>query len=341
MDAVDRLLIGKDLTLPESRHTFRFLLSSRCKQSEFGKALLVLLQKKGEHTNELAGLIQSVRTAEKPIRIQGLRYLVDGCGTGGDQKHTFNISTVACLVAASAGAQVAKHGNRCISSRCGSSDVAEALGINIHAPATKMIQILKRRGFGYFHAPKYHPIFRYVQPIRMALGKKGIKTIFNLTGPLVNPLRPRRQVIGVSQTDAANLIASVLHKMGMRHALVIRNARGYDELTTLSKSLWLDVSPRGIRKKMFSPSSFGFARGSAKSLQGGNAHRNRSIALNILKGKDKSTRYDTVLLNAAAILFISGKAKNVGEGIRLARRAIRSQAAWNLLKKAAKDSHDS
>ena len=203
---IDRLLLGKDLSVREMKDAFRYLFLTKKSNLNFGATVLLLLQKKGIHLNELYGLVKLVHELEPPLRLGKSLTLVDGCGTGGDNAHTFNISTLACLVASGAGASIAKHGNRSISSQCGSSDLMESLGVRIDASPKLMLHAIEKHGFGYFHAPLYHPIFKRIQPIRQSLGRKGIKTIFNLVGPLVNPLRPKRQVIGVFRKDYAAIL---------------------------------------------------------------------------------------------------------------------------------------
>jgi anthranilate phosphoribosyltransferase len=340
MKPIDRLLIDKDLSEREARQLF-VRLFERDHDPLDKKMKLALLQKKGEHANELAGLVRTIRRLEKPIKVGRVPFLVDGCGTGGDGKHAFNISTIACLVAAGAGARVAKHGNRSITSQCGSSDVLEGLGVNILASKPRMIKALRQTGFGYFHAPLYHPSFRSIQPVRKELARKKVRTIFNLTGPLVNPFRPKSQVIGVFNQDALMLVARASAKLGFKRALVVWNTAGYDELTTSARSIVVEITSGKAKRYTLSPKSLGFRHGNAKNLTGGNQQVNTRIARNILTGKDRSIKRDVVLLNAGAIVLVSGRARSLREGILLARRSIDSKSAFNVLEKLKRISNDS
>lgn len=338
MRAIDDLLLGKDLTVSNSERLFRqfFNLESGLVQ----KQILVLLQKKGEHPNELAGLVTAVRKIENHRFKLKLPDLTDGCGTGGDGKGTFNISTLACLVAAGAGAHIAKHGNRSITSQCGSADLLESLGVKIDAPPKRMLRALKKCGIGYFHAPLYHPSFRRIQPLRMQLAKKRIKTIFNLAGPLLNPLEPKRQMIGVYRKDFVFVIAEALQKLKVKHALVFWNIGGFDELTTTHKVLMIELRHGALRQKLFSPFSIGFKRGEGTDLNGGSAQRNRQITLRLLSSNRQNSKLDSVVLNAGALLYVSGHAKSIQEGIQRARTSIESKAALQTLKQLARISHD-
>ncbi len=339
MIPVDSLLIGKDLNRLQSRNMFRHFFNIE-KNSEIEKQILVLLQKKGEHSNELTGLIDAVRTFEKPIRLK-VPFLVDGCGTGGDGKKTFNISTLACLIAAASGASVAKHGNRSISSSCGSADLLESLGLKIEAPKNRMLKALKKFHFGYFHAPLYHPIFKKIQPIRSELAKKRIKTIFNLAGPFLNPLRPRHQVIGVWRKDLVFMMAKTAQNLKFKHALIVWNIDGFDELTTSNKTVAAELRENHLRLKVIDPKQFHLKPVKPSDLTGGSIHKNRRITNVILSGKMKNGKFDVVLLNAGAILYVSGKVKTIREGILLAKQGVYSQSANRLLKNVIRISHDS
>ncbi|MBI4358568.1 MAG: anthranilate phosphoribosyltransferase [Candidatus Omnitrophica bacterium] len=343
MSRVDHLLLGKDLSISQARKAFASLFSKKRFNEPFAKALLVLLRKKGEHSNELTGLVQAVRGIEKPIASVSYADLVDGCGTGGDGADTFNISTVASLVAAGAGAHVAKHGNRSISSKCGSSDLLKAMNVRIDAPVGRMLQALRTCKIAYFHAPIYHKAFKIVQPIREELGQKSrpIRTIFNLVGPLVNPLRPRRQAIGVFDKNLMRVIAETLRRLNFERALVFRSHDGMDELSINDKTFVIELRRGRISGRSISPRKLGFRPGSKKDLEGGSPILNRKIALAVLMEKGKRAQRDVVLLNAAAILYVSGRAKNLRQGIALARKSLESGAALNTLKQLIRISHGS
>ncbi|HLD56515.1 MAG TPA: anthranilate phosphoribosyltransferase [Candidatus Omnitrophota bacterium] len=343
-DLIDKLLLKENLTTYESKVLFEQLFSDKIINEPFAKLILMLLAIKGESGEELAGLVQTIRRIEKPVRAPGLPNLADGCGTGGDGTNTFNISTLASLVAAGAGAHVAKHGNRSISSQCGSADLLETLGVKIDAPLKQMLKALKHKNcrIAYFHAPLYHQSFKKVQPVRMKLQEKyQTRTIFNLVGPLTNPLQPKRQVIGVFRKDLVKKVAETSKKLGLKRTLVIRSADGMDELTTTAKTDVAELKNGSIKQYSVSPAQFGFRMANRKELKGGKADVNKKIALKILSGEDKTARRDVVLLNAAAILYVSGKAKNLKEGVLLARKSIDSGMALKTLKNLIRISHGS
>jgi anthranilate phosphoribosyltransferase len=343
-NAIDKLLLNKNLNMQEARFLFGSLFLSKPLNESSAKLTLTLLGMKGESAEELTGLVQAVRNVEKPIPIGNASELVDGCGTGGDRSGTFNVSTTASLVAAGAGACVSKHGNRSISSQCGSADLLEALGVKIDAPLKQMLKALKNKncGFAYFHAPIYHQSFKAFQPIRLFLKKRyQMRTIFNLVGPLTNPLRPKGQVIGVFEKGLVSKMAKASQKLKLKRVLVVHSADGMDELTTSAKSYIAELKGGSIKQYSISPAQLGFRKGNQKALKGGGVNLNKQIALKILSGKDKSAKRDTVLLNAAAILYVSGKAKNLREGIRLSQKSIDSGNALKALKNLVRISHAS
>ncbi|MBI1977641.1 MAG: anthranilate phosphoribosyltransferase [Candidatus Omnitrophica bacterium] len=339
MKLIDQLLIGQHLTLTQAETIFRLLFSEKRMDKIFKKLILVLLQKKGEHPNELAGLIRTIKTMEHQKQKNRISYLVDGCGTGGDQSHTFNISTISCIVAAGAGAHVAKHGNRGVTSQCGSADLLEALGVKINASPKRMFLALKTCGIGYFHAPLYHSLFTNVQPLRMELSKKKMRTIFNLIGPLVNPLNPRSQVIGVFKKQLAETVVQAGRKLNYQHLMVVISNDGLDELTTTDKTFVIELKKGILKRYLISPSSLGLKQSRRSELKGGSSKDNCEIALAILTGKERGAKFDVVLLNAAAILYVSGKVKNLREGLREARKSIDSGNAYQVLKNLIRMSH--
>ena len=340
--AIDDLLLAKDVSITKSERLFRCLFAQTKNNPEIAETVLLLLRKKGESPNELGGFIRAVRKLEKTIPQTRFPDLVDGCGTGGDGANTFNISTIASFVAAGAGAHVAKHGNRSISSQCGSADLLEALGMKIDASRNRMLKALKEARIGYFHAPLYHPAFRAFQPLRQKLAQRyKTGTIFNIAGPFLNPLRPARQAIGVFNQDLTGVVAETAKKLKMKRVLVFRNSDGIDELTTTNRSILVEVNKKTLRTKIIAPAQFGFKKGKQSELKGGKRKLNRKIALNILTNQEtNATRKNTVLLNAAAILYASGRAKTLNHGIELAKNSIKSGAAYEALKKLIRISHD-
>lgn len=344
MEAIDKLLVGEDLLVKESERIFSALLSQTNRNADSGKLLLLLLRKKGESAAEIAGLVHAIRKMEKNKWSGQFPNAVDGCGTGGDGTHSFNISTLASLVAAGAGACVAKHGNRSISSRCGSADLLESLGVKIDASPRQMLQALATCGIGYFHAPLYHPVFQKVQMLRKDLARRyQARTIFNLIGPLVNPLRPNRQAIGVFQKELVRVIAETARKLKYDRALIFWSFDGTDELSTTAPSLVIEVDHGKITKMIKNPKQLGFESGKSRDLRGGEPSHNARIALRLLRGdaptKSMRTKRDAIILNAAAILYVSKTVHHFKEGIRQSRKSLESGQALGVLKELIRISH--
>lgn len=307
------------------------LLEGRLGYNEAKKLLLVIAQKKAG-VPEILGFVRALRRLEPPILLK-LPFLVDVCGTGGDGKGTFNISTVSSFVTAGAGAYVAKHGNRAVSSRCGSSDLMEALGVRIEIPPRRMLQALEQFRLGYFHAPRYHPVFARFQPLRRSLG---IRTIFNSVGPLLNPVRLNYQMIGVSSVQWLEPMARALAESGCKRAAVVRSADGMDELSSTAPNDILWVTKGRVRKRRLSPQSLGFTRSGRKHLPGGDPRANKEIALGILDGRLRGPECDAVLLNSGFALWLTGLSRSLEAGIQRARFSIQSGQALGVLKSLQK-----
>ncbi len=323
---LSRLLAGKSLSERDSQALFAAVFQKKLTDTE-AKSLLVMLAEKGETVEEVAGCLKALRKLEPSVHVK-IPHLIDMCGTGGDQSHTFNISTVAALVVAGAGGHVAKHGNRALSSKSGSSDLLEALGVKLSAPRARMIESIRRHGIGYFHAPLYHPIFSRVQPLRRALK---IRTVFNLLGPLVNPLKLEAQVIGVAKKEYVPMFAKILQKTGLRRALICHSEDGLDELSTTAPASVAELRESGILVRRLDPGHYEFLRASKRDLRGGSPKQNARLALAILEGRRTGPLKDTILLNAAAGLWISHIAATIEEGIWKARLSLESGKALDSL----------
>jgi len=332
LQIIDKLLLGNKLNQKESVSLFNQLLSGKCAAGDV-KSVLSLLQKRSETSAELTGLVRAARQISKPITHPFPKsHLTDGCGTGGDHKGTINISTIACLVAASAGARIAKHGNRSITSKCGSSDLISALGINIEMNRDQLFSCLRFMRFTYFHAPYFTQAFRLVQPIRKSLALNRLKSIFNLTGPLLNPMQVRNQVIGVFHVRFIPIILSALKNMGAKHVLVLCGADGTDEITTHQTTRVGELRNNAICYYTLQPRHFNLRRTKPAELRGGKASDNAKVAEKILNGTDQTTRHDAVVANAGALLYVSGVSKNIKQGIIHAQQAINSGRAGNMLR---------
>lgn len=339
---IDNLLMGNNLQYKPSRKIFGRILAKEIDDLSI-KQFLALLSKKVETSDELLALINIARQFSKN-RLRCNRKLqnalCDGCGTGGDGKHTFNISTLSCLVAAGAGCYIAKHGNRAVTSKCGSSDLMESLGVKLNAQPAVMLEALSQTRFAYFHAPYYSDAFRQVQSIRKELAENRLRTIFNLSGPLLNPLKVKRQILGVYHPRYLTIVAQTLKKNRAIHALVFCGEDGMDELSTHQRSRVIEIRNGSVRSFTLNPKQYGFLNSPRNIFTGGVPRRNRSLAIRILNGKDRSRRRDAVLLNAAALLYVGGVARNLRRGILMARASIRKKAAFRILSQMRKMTRD-
>lgn len=320
------LLLGKDLSENASRGVFRGFFDQKLSKPQ-AKSLLLLLAAKGETAPEVSGCLDALRSLERPTRTS-IPGLMDTCGTGGDGSQSLNVSTLSALIIAGAGGRVAKHGNRALSSKSGSSDLMEAFGVNLAAPRVKMLESIRRFGIGYFHAPFHHPVFSRVQPLRRELKTR---TIFNLLGPLANPLKIESQLVGVSKKKDIPLYAKVLQRQKIRRALICHSSDGMDEISPSASTdiAWLD---RGrIRYGRIQPARYGFRKNPRSAFRGGSARHNAALSLAILQKGLKGPLRDLVIINSAAGLVVAGKASNLRQGIRLAEKSLNSGRAYQAL----------
>jgi anthranilate phosphoribosyltransferase len=293
-------------------------------------ALLAMMRVRGETPEEVAAFARVMRS--RAVRVEAPEDAVDLCGTGADGLHTFNISTLASFVVAGAGAPVAKHGNRAITSRSGSADLVEALGIALDPGPEAVGRSIRETGFGFMFAPAYHPAMKHAMPIRRELP---MRTIFNLLGPLSSPARVRRQLLGVADPSLVGLIAGALSRLETVRALVVHGADGSDELSLAGPNHAVLVENGEIRELMVDGREHGLGRAPLAALAGGDAQLNSAITLSVLGGEPGPAR-DVVLLNAGAALFVAGRAGDVGEGVNLAAEAIDSGRAADVVTAAAR-----
>ena len=292
-------------------------------------ALLGALAARGETAAEIAGFASTLRTASNPLPLSDIERseLVDTCGTGGDASGSFNISTAAALVAAAAGAHVAKHGNRAITSACGSADVLEALGIPIHLSPTEAAQALRNQHFAFLLAPSHHPQLKAVMPVRKALG---VRSILHILGPLLNPAGARRQVMGVYHSRLVPLVANAMILLDIQHAMVVHGDGNLDEIALSGPTQIAEIRNNTVTEYTITPEQFGLERASLTALTGGSVSDNALILNSIFAGNPGPPR-DIVLLNAAAVLVTAGLAPNIQTGITLAARAIDTRAVQSLV----------
>lgn len=317
------------LTRDEARAVMAEILSGTATHAQIG-AFLVALHMKGETVEEIVGFAQAIRAAATPLQaaeahaldLSGTERdaLVDTCGTGGDTSGTFNISTATALVAAGAGVKVAKHGNRSVTSKCGSADVMEALGVKIDLPPSRVAECLEKTGIAFLYAPALHSAMKYVQPVRRELR---LRTVFNLLGPLTNPAHASAQVVGVYSADLVEKLAEALSELGLRRALVVHGRDGLDEITITGATLIAEVRDGQVRSYEVTPEEFGLQRAALSEIAGGDASQNAEIILGILNG-ERSARRDVVIVNAAAALVAAGHADKIHEAVPVAAYAIDS-----------------
>jgi anthranilate phosphoribosyltransferase len=320
-EALARLLDGHDLSRAQARSVMNEVMEGEATPAQIG-GLLVALRLKGETADEIAGCAEAMRShvlAVKPKRDD----LVDTAGTGGDGMGTINISTAAALVAAAAGAGVAKHGNRAVSSASGSADVLEALGFRLELPPARIERSIDELGFGFLFAPTHHPAMRHAAPVRRELAAR---TVFNVLGPLTNPAGARAQVVGVYAPPLVRTIAEVLAQLGARRAFVVHGAGGIDELSPVGPNLVCEVVDGDVREREIDPLDLGVPRCDARELRGGSPAENGAAITRVFGGESGGPR-SAILLNAAGALAAAGHGRDLAEGLELAREAIDSGAA--------------
>jgi anthranilate phosphoribosyltransferase len=325
-DAINTIVNGHDLSQAEAAMVMEEMMTGVATPSQIA-AFLTALRIKGETAMEIAGMAETMQMKAIHVPYEGVA--IDTCGTGGDGAKTFNISTTVAFVVAGAGVTVAKHGNRAMSSSSGSADVLEVLGVKIDLDADGVARCMKEAGIGFMYAPVFHPAMKYAGPVRREIG---IRTIFNLLGPLTNPARVRHQVIGVPSTLIAQKVAQALSLLGANHALVIHGDGGLDELSLSGPGLIYQVRDGGEpERKMVDPMELGLPRAPREALAGGSAAENAGITRAILEGKDTGAKRDIVLLNAAAGLLASNLVADLPTGLAIARTSLESGQALGCL----------
>jgi anthranilate phosphoribosyltransferase len=333
----------RSLTREEAREVMSAVLSGQATDSQIA-ALLVALHMKGETVEEIVGFAEAIRAAAAPLHIHNSALdvsgterdaLVDTCGTGGDASDTFNISTASALTVAGAGVRVAKHGNRSVSSKCGSADVMEALGININVPPDRVAACLEQVGIAFLFAPAMHSAMKYVQPARRELR---LRTVFNLLGPLTNPARASAQVVGVYSRDLVEKVAEALCMLGLKRALVVHGSDGLDEITISGPTYISEVRNGSVVSYEITPEQFGLSRAAIETLGGGDAPANANIIRALLKG-EKSPKRDVVILNAAAALVAAGKTDSIRDALPFAEASLDKGAAGAKLEALVRFSH--
>ncbi|MPZ52383.1 MAG: anthranilate phosphoribosyltransferase [Acidimicrobiia bacterium] len=331
---LDRIGSGEDLGLEEAAAAFTEIMEGRATPAQVG-ALLMGLKTKGEANSEIAGALSAMRAAavSVPIDPSGL---VDVVGTGGDGANTFNISTAAAFVAAGGGARVAKHGNRSASSSVGTADVLEALGADIELPPEETAAIVEEVGFGFLFARAYHPAMRHVGPVRSEMG---VRTLFNILGPMANPAGVKRYVVGVADRSLVDPMLLALVELGVDYAFVVHGSDGLDEITVTGPTLIGRYKEERVTHAEFTPSDFGVESAELDEIRGGTAEENAATIRSVLGG-EKGARRDVVLVNASAALVAAGISEGFVDGVEDARKSIDSGAALDVLERFVEASGD-
>lgn len=328
---IKKVVEGHNLTREEAGLAMDNIMQGNATPSQIA-ALLVALHTKVESIEEITGFAEKMREHATKIfpRTEGL---VDTCGTGGDHAGTFNISTIAAIVAAAAGVPIAKHGNRSVSSRCGSADILEALGVKVDLEPKKVEASIDQVGFGFIFAPNFHKAMRFAMPTRKEIG---ISTVFNILGPLTNPAGAKFQLLGVFHEELTDIMAAVLKNLGTEEAMIVHGAGGLDEISISEKTKVSHLKKGRIENYFIRPEDLGLLRAGPEEVSGGSAEENAETAIRLLRGEEKGGRLGIVLLNAAAAILVGGRAKELKDGLRAAKEALDSGAAYRKLEELIK-----
>ncbi len=323
---LNRLLNREDLPHNDMHELMQNIMGGQLTPAQIA-AVLVALRMKGETVTEIAAAAQVMRDLSSKVTVQDDRYLIDTCGTGGDGAQTFNISTASALVAAAAGARVAKHGGRSVSSTCGSADILEKLGVNVNITPQQVARCVQEIGVGFMFAPNHHSAMKYAAPVRRELG---VRTMFNLLGPLTNPAGAQNQVMGVFQQDLAVKLARVLQQLGSRHVLVVHGADGMDEISISGPTYIAELKDGAVLEYSVQPQDFDLQLAPLDNIRVANADEARTMLLSVLDNQPGPAR-DIVQLNAGAAIYVAGLTATLQEGVKKAKEVIASGAAKNKL----------
>ena len=314
---INQVIAGQNLSFAVMQSLMRQVMAGELTQAQIA-GLLVALRIKGETVDEIAAAASVMRELSTKVTLSNHTHLIDTCGTGGDGIQTFNVSTVSAFVAAAAGAKVAKHGGRSVSSTCGSADVLEILGVNVNLTPAEVAQCVDNIGIGFMFAPNHHSAMKHAAPVRRELG---VRTLFNLLGPLTNPANAKRQVMGVFAKELTAKLAHVLQKLGSEHVLVVCGADGMDEISFTGDTYIAELKDGKVSEYILNPSQFGMPLHPLSSIQIQNADESKAMILDVLNGKQGAAR-DIVLLNAGAAIYVSGVVDSLQAGINKAAEVI-------------------
>lgn len=322
-EVLNQLLNRQDLPFESMLEVMRLVMNGELTPVQIS-ALLIALRMKGETIDEIAAAATVMRELSTKVNVTNTQSLVDTCGTGGDGIQTFNVSTASAFVAAAAGAKVAKHGGRSVSSTCGSADVLEALGVNVNRTPAQVAASVDSIGIGFMFAPNHHSAMKHAAPVRRELG---VRTLFNLLGPLTNPANAKHQVMGVFNQHLTTKLANVLQKLGSEHVMVVHGADGMDEISFSGDTYVAELKNGTVQEYILNPKQFGMDLHEVKSIQIKDAEASKQMVISVLNG-DKSPARDIVLLNAGAAIYVAGLVDDLGAGITKAIEVIDSGTAF-------------
>jgi anthranilate phosphoribosyltransferase len=324
-EAIKKAIVKENLNKDDAYKVALEIMSGEATDAQIA-SLLTALRMKGETVDEITGFVKAMR--DKVTKINAPEeYLIDTCGTGGDGSGTFNISTISAIVAAGASCNVAKHGNRSVSSNCGSADLLKELGVNIENPPEKVEKCIEKAGVGFLFAPLLHPAMKYAIGPRREMS---VRTIFNILGPLTNPASAKRQLLGVYEKELTTQIANVLGNLDSIHCMIVHGEDGLDEITTTGKTFVSELKDGKVNEYTISPEDFGIKKSTPEEIKGGSPEQNVKITLDILKG-EKGTKRDITVLNSGAAIYVAGRAESLPDGIQKAKKSIDSGEALKRL----------
>lgn len=326
---INKIVNRENLSAKEVETLFNEIMEGNLTDAQLG-AVLIGLKMKGESIEEIAAAAKVMRDKAVKVEVKDKSRLVDTCGTGGDKVDTFNVSTISAFVVAAAGGKVAKHGNRSVSSKCGSADIMQALGVNIEMSPQQVARAIEEVGLGFLFAPVFHPAMKNVIRQRREIG---VRTIFNILGPLSNPASTDYQLIGVYDAALVEPITHVLKELGLKRAFVVHGMEGLDEVSLTTETLVGELNNGEINIYTVKPEDFGLKRVDIKELEGGDIETNKKIALDILSGKDSSPKTDFVALNSAFSLYLIDIAPTIKEGVEIAKETIKSGRPMEVLER--------
>lgn len=324
---LNNLSIGNNISFDDMSLIMNELMTGKLTAAQIA-SILIAIKIKGESIDEITGAASVMREHSNKVKIEDTEYLVDTCGTGGDSLQTFNVSTISAIIAAAAGVKVAKHGGRSVSSKCGSADVLEALGVNVNLNHLQISSIVNKIGIGFMFAPNYHPAMKYVVPIRKDLG---VRTIFNLLGPLTNPASAKQQILGVYHKSLTTVLARVLEKLGSSHVMIVSGEDGMDEISISGKTFVAELRNKEVKEYIINPSDYGLPLGNLDDIKVDDVAHSKAMMLDILNG-NSSTARNISLLNAGAAIYVSGLVDCMEAGVQKANEVINSGAALLKLK---------